>query len=110
MAVKLEMDEIETKQLYHTAWTHWGGSAQIDVLIEEMSELIHALIRARRCGREFNGAVIEEIADVSICIEQMKNRLKECDYYDEYVQQVNYKQSHLKERLMESMTDKMGRS
>ena len=105
--VKYEMDEIEVRQLYHTAWEHWGGQTQIDILIEEMSELIHALLRARRQGRNFNGSVFEEMADVSICLDQMIKHLEEQSKDDDFIEQVNYKRSRLYVRLMESMTNKM---
>lgn len=71
------MDEINRKQLYNTAWKHWGADAQMDIVIEEMAELTQAILKARRNGVVFSYAVSEEIADVSICLEQIENRLKE---------------------------------
>lgn len=65
------MNKLELKQLYRLAWIHWGSAAQVDMAIEEMAELTHALIKARRKGEIFTPEVIEEIADVSICIEQL---------------------------------------
>lgn len=100
------MDDIEVKQLYHTAWEHWGSASQVDILIEEMSELIHALLHARRQGRTFNGNVFEELADVSICIDQFVKHLEEQGKEDDYLEQVDYKLSRLQERLMVSTTDK----
>lgn len=47
----------------------YGEIAQIDVAIEEMSELIQALSKYKR-GKEHN--VEEEIADVSIMLDQLK--------------------------------------
>ena len=42
------MNQQEREQLYNTAWKHWGGDLQIDILIEEMAELTQALIKDRR--------------------------------------------------------------
>jgi hypothetical protein len=47
------MDDIEVKQLYHTAWKHWGAEMQIDIYIEEMAELTQAFLKARRNGVVF---------------------------------------------------------
>jgi NTP pyrophosphatase (non-canonical NTP hydrolase) len=48
----------------------WGASAQIDMCIEECSELIDALCKHRR-GRCNDDHVAEEIIDVSIMLSQM---------------------------------------
>jgi hypothetical protein len=51
------------------------------MLIEEMAELTQALLKARRNGVTFTYCVAEELADVCICIEQVKTRMKKlpCD-------------------------------
>ena len=50
----------------------YGEQAQIDVAIEEMSELIKALIKDRRYGNTKTlNSVLEELADVSIMLEQL---------------------------------------
>jgi len=69
------MDDTEIKLLYSLAWEHWGPDAQTDVLIEEMSELTKSLIKSRRCGVEFSPQVIEELVDVQICLDQLKDRI-----------------------------------
>jgi NTP pyrophosphatase (non-canonical NTP hydrolase) len=71
------MDEVETKNLYSWAWRHWGPNSQIDMLIEEMAELTQALLKSRRNGVVFSFAVIEEFADVQICMEQIKGKIIE---------------------------------
>ena len=57
---------------------------QVDALLEEMAELAHALLNARKQGRadakemdwqEVGSAVVEELADVQICLTQVTNRL-----------------------------------
>ena len=114
------MERQEREQLYNTAWKHWGSDAQADQLIEEMSELIHALIAARRNNTFYTYAVSEEIADVTICLEQFEVRMKAfpttakkgdelviCGcVYDQVEQIKNAKLLRLKERLMQSMNKK----
>lgn len=57
----------------------YGRQAQTDVAIEEMSELTKALLKTRRVPNDDHDAqlwavsnVVEEIADVSIMIDQLK--------------------------------------
>jgi len=70
------MNQQEREQLYNTAWKHWGSDTQLDMLIEEMAELTQAILKTRRVGARFSYAVYEEIADVSICMEQIETQLK----------------------------------
>ena len=114
------MDEIDRKQLYNTAWKHWGADAQVDMLIEEMAELTHALIAARRNNTFYTYAVSEEMADVLICLEQFQIRMKDfpttCTkgdkieivgcIYDQVERIKEAKLLRLKERLMESICQK----
>jgi hypothetical protein len=55
--------------IYNKALTHFGAEHQLDKLIEEMSELTQAIIKARH-NRHTN--VAEEIADVQIMLDQAK--------------------------------------
>ena len=66
---------MEKEELYNEVWRLWGGM-QLDILIEEMSELTHAIIKGRRRGVIWSQAVFEEIADVLICLELVETRLK----------------------------------
>jgi len=51
----------------------WGYGTQALIWIEEMSELIKALAKQdRKINPSFREHVIEEIADVDICLDQMK--------------------------------------
>lgn len=97
------MNEIEVRQLYHTAWVHWGAEAQVDILIEEMAELTQALLKSRRGGTVFSKSVFDEMADVSICLDQMVKKLEEMEIEDELDNRVDYKLNRLKGRLMKSM-------
>ena len=57
------------KEIFNAAIRVFGGSAQEEVAIEEMAELIQAITHKHR-GREHN--IAEEVADVEIMLEQLK--------------------------------------
>ena len=61
----------------------WGEDAQLDMAIEEMSELITALQHRRR-ERISDDDVAEEIADVKILIRQLELMFDEDKVDDEY--------------------------
>lgn len=58
----------QKKHIYDQAISQYGINAQVDMLIEEMAELMMALLHDRR-GRKSN--IPEEIADVQIMLEQI---------------------------------------
>lgn len=64
------------EEIYNEAWLLWGGDMQLDILIEEMAELTQAIIKTRRHSVTWSHAVFEELADVLICLEQVKTQLK----------------------------------
>lgn len=50
----------------------FGPTFQVDILIEEMAELTKAIIKARRAGNGYRTrSVVDEIADVRICLESL---------------------------------------
>ena len=57
------------KELYTNVLCAWGVDAQLDMVIEECSELINAIEKFRR-GRNTSADVATEIADVMIMAEQ----------------------------------------
>lgn len=63
--VEKNKDEIYTKAL-----SKWGLNAQIDMCIEEMAELMQAFSKYKRGIGDVN-QIAEEMADVSIMLEQM---------------------------------------
>ena len=67
---------MEKEELYNEAWCIYGGEMQLDILIEEMAELTFSIIKARRYNATWSHEVLEEIADVTICMEQVYTRLK----------------------------------
>ena len=78
------------------ALAKWGYNTQVDIAIEEMSELIKALLKLRRSpsGSRVSD-VEEEIADVQIMIWQL------CEIHDKSAVQdhIEYKLQRLKERV-----------
>lgn len=61
----------EHQELYASAFIKWGVNAQLDMLIEEMSELTTKIIHFKR-NRINSNKLSEEIADVEIMLEQLK--------------------------------------
>lgn len=53
------------------ALDHYGNRPQIDMVIEEMSELTKELLKNRR-GKENRSMIADEMADVYIMLEQLK--------------------------------------
>jgi NTP pyrophosphatase (non-canonical NTP hydrolase) len=85
-------------QLYNYAITKWGVSTQINMAIEECSELITKLIKY---NRKNNGStkqeIIDEIADVMIMCEQLRLIFG----YNEVEFRKNKKLNRLEKRLRE---------
>jgi len=68
MIIQKQRDKIYTKCV-----EKWGFNSQVDRCIEEMAELTKALLKARRHEHpeDWFTSVREEIADVTITLEQM---------------------------------------
>ena len=84
----------ERLKIYDEATKPWGLVAQYDQCVEEMAEMILAINKYKRkvLYKEYQNDdkviknLVEEIADVSICLEQMKHFFK--DYkIDEVIEQ-----------------------
>lgn len=58
-------------ELYRAAIEAWGEDAQLDVAIEELSELIKEICKQKRGIGVFEH-LVEEVADVEIMLEQIK--------------------------------------
>jgi len=94
------MTKDERIKVYDDATELWGLGAQFDQMIEEMAELTVALNKYKRkhlIGHEYEGDnsieanLIEELADVTLCLEQLSIMFGE-----ETVQQsVDYKLNKL---------------
>lgn len=61
----------ERKEIYEKALKTWGSQAQLMVAIEEMSELTKELCKHYR-GRQNGEELVDEIADVTIMMEQLR--------------------------------------
>ena len=71
----MSIAENETQRKNHLLFiiNTYGTKPQQDIAIEEMSELQKAILKHRRYGsKETEQAIIDEIADVSIMLEQLK--------------------------------------
>lgn len=65
----------EIKRACKQIVAHYGDIPQRHILIEECAELIQAVIKCERGSDGADENFIEELADVSIMIEQMKQSL-----------------------------------
>lgn len=81
------------KEVLEKAIKTYGKQGQVDVAIEEMSELTQALLHERR-DREHN--IAEELADVEIMCKQLE-MIFDCEPEVKFF--VNKKLNRLKERL-----------
>lgn len=71
------MTEQERQELLTRAVKTWGESSQVDIAIEEMSELTKALCKIRRARNSADRPTaiinaVEEIADVQIMLDQLR--------------------------------------
>ncbi len=65
----MEIDFETDRKILQAALKKWGSAAQEAMAIEEMAELIQALLHGWR-GRD-KGGIVEEIADVQIMLWQL---------------------------------------
>ena len=82
--------------IYRKAFERFGKVNQITVAIEEMSELTKELCKNLFRGAENHKALIEEIADVTIMLEQLR-LIYEAN--DEVCEQMDRKIERMYERL-----------
>lgn len=68
---KAAIAEAELRHVCELAIKFWGLDFQIDMMLEEMSELAQALLKLRR-ERSDPAAVVEELADCELMLYQMK--------------------------------------
>ena len=75
------MTKEERLKIYNEAESLWGKVAQYDQAIEEMAELIVAINKyKRKClygeyknNKAVEDNLVEELADVTMCLEQLRN-------------------------------------
>ena len=73
-------------KLYKEAWDLWGKDSQLDMIIEECSELIKEVCKLKRADSVNFHAIIEEMADVGIMMEQFISVYEQMDLYRHYVE------------------------
>ena len=93
----------ERDQVFRNFICTYGTNLQIDVAIEEMIELIKALLKWRRVGgaglTEARSCIVDELADVRIMVRQMEI-LFQCE--DEVEKRIDYKIRRQEERIGKS--------
>lgn len=91
-----------TEDIEEKCISHYGADAQVDMAIEEMSELTKALLKLRRAKHgetaDARIAIIDELADVRIMVDQME-LLYQCR--DDVRKRIFYKIGRQKRRLEE---------
>ncbi len=99
------IDEGKKFEVLKRAVLTYGDRSQTDMLIEEMSELTKAIIKSRRYdGKYATISIQEEIADVQICLDQLKmiagkNWPGDGAWMNHYEQEVMLKINRLERRL-----------
>jgi NTP pyrophosphatase (non-canonical NTP hydrolase) len=108
-----QLPRIKKPDVLRDAIATYGMTAQVDMAIEEMSELTKALCKERRTqlvpGKhaEAHANVIEEIADVAIMLKQL---LIMFDKDGEIQKEVDYKIDRLEQRLQKAHKETGGQS
>ncbi len=99
------MDKEERLKIYKQAETLWGLVAQYDQAIEEMGELIVAINKyKRKClygeyaqNAKVEANLIEEIADVKMCLEQLEDFMGKEKVDEVFDKKINKLQEEIKE-------------
>ncbi len=108
-----QLPRIKKPDVLRDAIDTYGMAAQVDMAIEEMSELTKALCKERRTQLELgkhaeaHANVIEEIADVAIMLKQL---LIMFDKDGEIQKEVDYKIDRLEQRLQKAHKETGGQS
>lgn len=88
------------KNILHKAIDIYEEKSRIDLFFEESAELTKALLKARRYGadKERVADIVDEIADVTICLEYLKMIYK-CD--EAVTERIDYKIDRTAKRMDE---------
>ena len=102
------MELEKRKEIYSQAASLWGSGNQVDMMIEEASELTKALLKFRRePSPEKMLDVVQEIADVEIMLEQMKLMFDRIDNNIEIFKKA--KLERLQKRIQASIKKRNGK-
>lgn len=75
----------------------WGRDAQLFIVVEELSELIQSVSKARREKPHYRENLVEEIADCYIVLDILKDQF---DISDEEIESVvRFKQQRLERKM-----------
>ena len=88
------MDTNSQRIIYRNALESFGYDKQIFMLVEECGELLSAINKLNR-GRISNEEVLDELADVSIMVEQ----IAEFFNWDFFLERKEFKQLRLRNRI-----------
>lgn len=98
------MTEIEMQKQLLFIINTYGTNVQQDIAIEELSELQKAILKHRRfADNETEKAIIDEIADVSIMLEQLKI-IYSCSR--EVEERIDYKIDRQVKRILKKLDNK----
>lgn len=100
------MNELDVKRVLQKAIDTYGVEAQLDMCIEEMSELTKAICKYKRKGLGWTDPhakvildLAEETADVTIMLLQLNMMLEEFDFENKVNEIAEHKVERLAERL-----------
>jgi len=74
---RMTIDLIKSKTTFDLAFERTGTSQQLDKTVEECSELIQAIMKARSQGSDYTLHILEEMGHVELCIEMIKSQLSD---------------------------------
>ena len=95
----------ERKAIYEAALEKWGEQAQTMMAVEEMSELTKEICKMYRGKRDME-ALADEIADVTIMMEQMRLLF---DVNQLVQDRIDYKVKRLAQRIEDHQEEEHGR-
>lgn len=90
------METTLLRKICEDAFNTFGSEAQFMMVVEECGELLNALAKYKR-GRATEEELIEEVADVSIMMEELANHFN----WNLYIEWREYKLLRLKKRIDE---------
>jgi len=69
------IDPVKAKTTFDLAFERTGTQQQLDKTMEECSELMQGIFKARLDGMQYSFNVLEELGHVELCIQMIKSQL-----------------------------------
>jgi len=91
---------MKQEELFIKAINKWGLQKQMLMLVEELGELQHAVIKAIRNNQEFTEEMAEEWADTEIMLAQMRHYWTQKMDLDEILDEFKNKKLKRLEQLL----------